>query len=465
MKFTSWLGQKIGLNGESAKRFWASFAGGQGLPPVTPARAMNVAAFWRGVRLKAETIGTLPPSSYILDPSTGRGVLDRTSQYDTLARVTPNEYQTPVEFWEGMVGAQAVVGNGYARKLRIGKRVVALEPMDPDPCVTHPWRNSQNELRYRGRDWYGNVFPDLAPEDVFHLKGFGFGGDCGLSTVAYGAQTFQLALAGNKVASQTFASGLSGNGFIETGQVLDEPDRVRLNEILKQYQADEGFGKMMILEGGMKYNKLSLTSLDAQLLATLGYSIEEIGRWLGMPPILLGHAGDGQTMWGTGVESIIQSWYNLGLRADITRVEKAWQKRVIDPKDQSSYYLKFNVNGLLRGDTQTRALVEAQQAQNGLRTRDELRANDDLGPIPGGDVATAQTNLAPLDQLGQAFAAGGAAGAGDQLANALRAMIEGVLRDREMDDLLAANRARFIVQPEPRRIEAEPAPARTPPAE
>lgn len=401
MTFTSWLGQKIGLTGDKARRFWASFAGGNWAGEVvTPDKAMMVAAFNRGVRLTAETCATLPARIYRVDPSTGDGVIDTNNPYDTLVRVSPNDDQTTVEFMEAMVGAMMWVGNGYARKLRIDKRVVAMELLDPQR--TYPWRNSQNALRYRGYDFYGNYFADLAPEDVWHLKGFGFGGDCGMSTVQWGAQSLGLSMAANKVASKTFASGLSSSGFIETGQVLEPDDRKRLEEIMERYQQSDTPGKMMILEGGMKFNKLGLTAVDAQLLATMGFNIEEIGRLLGMPPILLGHSSEGQTMWGTGVEGIIQAWYTLGLRAIITRVEKSFQKRVIDPAEVTKYYLKLNVNGLLRGDSQTQAAIASSLSQNGLRNRDELRALDDLPPIPDGSgkIFTAQSNLAPVSMLG-----------------------------------------------------------------
>lgn len=401
MNLFNWIGQRFGLTGESARKFWGYVTGSNySNELVTPDRAMTLSAYWRGVRLKAETIATLPPSIYLTDAKGDDAVKDRENQYDPLVRVSPNDSQTPVEFWEGMVASMTSLGNGYARKVRIGNRIVALEPLDA--CRTYPFRNSQGALRYNGYDWYGDSYSDMAPEEVYHLKGFSFGGDSGLSAVQYGAQSLGMVLAAQKVAGKTFASGLSSPGFLETGQILNDDDRPRLEEILRKYQSDDTPGKMMILEGGMKYNRLAMTSVDAELLATIGFGIEEVGRWLGMPPILLGHSSAGQTMWGTGVEGIIQAWYNLGLRADITRVEKSFLKRVIQVGDRSRYYLKISVDGLLRGDSQARALIAATLAQNGLRNRDELRALDEYPAIPNGAGRdfTAQTNLAPLGMLG-----------------------------------------------------------------
>lgn len=454
MSFRTWIGQKFGLFDELSRRAWASFAGagaGTGGEIVTPERAMAVMAFWRGVRLKSTTVGTLPPSIYKITNGSGDGEKDTENQYDDVARKSPNDHQTRSEFWEGMEAARIVLGNGYARKVFTGSRLTALIPLDP--TRTYPRRNSQGELRYRGYDWIGNYFPDLAAEEVFQLKGFSFGADSGLSAIQYGASALGLSLAAQRVASDTFSSGLSSSGFLETGTVLDEPDRSRLEQIMSTYQANKTPGKMMILEGGMKFNKLDMTAVDARLLETMGFNIEEVARLLDLPPILLGHSSNGQTMWGTGVEAIIQAWYNLGLRNDITRIETSFQKRVISPLDQGRYYLKINVDGLLRGDSQTRALIAATLAQNGLRNRDELRALDDMPPIPGGSGKkfTAQVNLTTTEKLGEgpdAGTKGGVPPAGDatttgnstkQVDPAVRNLLLMLLEGATLQDLLEEN--------------------------
>jgi hypothetical protein len=111
-------------------------------------------------------------------------------------------------------------------------------------------------------------------------------------------------------------------------------------------------------------------------------------------------------MWGTGVEQIIQAWYTLSLRALLVRIEKAIQKRVIEPADVIRYYAKFNVEGLLRGDSTARAALYSVFAQNGIMTRDEIRELEDLAPylLGGSDKLTAQVNLTTLDKIGQAVA-------------------------------------------------------------
>lgn len=407
-----WIGRSIGL-GRSSQRFWAMWAGKDTWAgeTVTAERAMTLASVWRGIHLTASTPATLPLNVFEYGPD-GRGIMvrDPNNPYDLVLRVSPNQEQTPVEFWEGFVGCMLLVGDGLAHKDRVAGRLVGMTLMDP--TNTKAERSDNGTLTWRYRDPLTGREVIYPKEDVFHLKGFGFGGDRGMSIIQYGAQSLSSALAADKVAGKMFRAGLSSSGFLETAQVLNEPDRDRLEKIMSEYQGSDNAGKLMILEGGMKYTGITMTAADAQLLMSRQFNIEEVGRWLGMPPILLGHSSAGQTMWGTGVEQIIQAWYSLSLRALLVRIEKAIQKRLIEPADQRRFYARFNVEGLLRGDSAARAALYSVFAQNGIMTRDEIRELEDLAPylLGGSDVLTAQVNLTTLDQIGKIAGAGAAAG-------------------------------------------------------
>lgn len=391
---TEWVGQKLNLK---TSGFWGSFFGLQNWSgaTVTPQTAMTISAVWRAVRLTAETIATLPAGVFENGADGPQRVIGGPT--DSLLS-TPNDEQTSVEFWEQMIGCLELLGNGIARKLRIGPRVVALLVMDP--MRTRLERNVQGVLVYRYTDHQGRELI-LSPDDVLHLRGFSMFGPVGMSTVSYGAQTMGLSLASEKASGRLFASGLRSSGFVNTGQVLNEDDRKRLSNILDQYTGADKAGGIMLLEGGMEFKQISMSSQDAELLLTRRFEIEEVGRWFGMPPILLGHAVDGQTMWGSGVDAIIQAWLTLGLNQRLVRVEKAWEKRVMTPAESSRYYTKWNSDALLRVNSLARIQFLASAVQNGLMDRDEARALLELGKRPGGDILTAQVNLAPLDQLGQ----------------------------------------------------------------
>lgn len=405
MSLLSWLGRTLGL---SSSRFWASYAGTERSwsgEPSTSFGAMQLAAVWRAVRLEAETGGTLPLNTYENPANGGDPVLVRDGPYDDLLRISPNADMTTTEFWEAMIGAARLVGNAYALKHRSGERVVSLEVLDPE--TTEPFRRkSDYSLRYRGKDSAGNplgTFEDGIPaSEIFHLKGFSFGSDLGLSMVQYGAQSFGAIRAAHKTAARIFRSGLGTSGVIEYAGTLNEPDRDKAEKIFADFQSTESTTKFMLLEGGMKFNRVSMSAVDAELLSTIRFGIEEIARWADMPPVLLMHSAEGVTQWGSGVEAIILAWLQLGLRARLTRIEKTIGKRLIEPKDQRRFFVKFNIDALLRGDSVAQAQLFGAALQNGWMTRAEVRKLLDLPPStdPNADKLTVQVNMTLLKDLG-----------------------------------------------------------------
>jgi HK97 family phage portal protein len=402
MSIRQWIGQTLGL-GLGFRKFWAMVGMGDESwsgEEVTADRALQIPAVMRGVRLEAQTVATLPCNTYENSTRSVDPVLVRDGPYDHLLRISPNADQTTCEFLEAIVGASRIVGNGYALKRRNGVGMpVALELTEPNR--TEPYRDENKRLKYRGHDQNGDRF-DVFAADMLHVKGFSFGGDRGLSVVEYGAQQLGTQIAANKTAGKIFRSGLGTSGFIETKTVLDAPERTKLEKIFARYQGTKAPDKFMLLEGDMKFTRTSMSAADAQLLLQIQFGIEEIARWLDMPPVLLMHSAQGVTQWGTGVEAIILAWLQLGLRAQLTRLEKTIVKRLFEPVDQGRFFVKFNIDALLRGDSAAQAALFSQALQNGWMTRNEVRRLLDL-PLstePGADELTVQVNMTYLKDLG-----------------------------------------------------------------
>lgn len=426
MSIREWLGQRINLR--TSTSFWGAFFGQDNASGehVTAQRAMTLSAVTRAVRLTAETVASLPRNCYV---ETARGPqLERGGDTDNLIRVSPNAEQTPMEFWEQIIGCMELVGEGAARKhWNLNRtRVVAVTVMDPtrlrdvDNAAGTDWRWEYTDARGRKID--------LDRSDVVHLPGFSLGGRRGMSTVSYGAQTLGLALAAEKTAGRLFKSGLRNSGFLNAGQVLNPEDRAKLEKIMADYMGAGNAGGMMILEGGMTFTSMNMSAQDAELLLTRRFQIEEIGRWFGMPPILLGHAVDGQTMWGSGVDSIIQSWQTLGLSQRLRRVQEVIAKRLMSPAERAEgLYCRFNADALLAVNSTARITFITQAVQNSILTPDEGRALLERGSMPGGDQLLAQVNLVPLDRLGDT------GGQSQQVRSALRSFLG--IEDRRNDPL------------------------------
>jgi HK97 family phage portal protein len=165
-------------------------------------------------------------------------------------------------------------------------------------------------------------------------------------------------------------------------------------------------GKLLVLPDGITYEKLTLSPVDVQLIEQKNHSIEEMCRWTGTPPIIIGHASQGQTMWGTGVQQILLAWLTLGIDPLCDRIEARVKKQLIRPTGNRRRYFEFNREALLQMDSTTKAAFLSTMTQNGLMTRNEGRSKLNLPKKPGGDDLTVQSNLTMLSNLGASGEAG-----------------------------------------------------------
>lgn len=401
MKIKQAIAQRLGLVSSNDVRILSDFFGtwNKARKPVTLETSLSIAAVYRAVRLNAETTAALPLPFYQNTPNGPK--LATGSQTESLLRQSPNADQTPVEFLEQLNACQDLLGEGIALKHwnDTRTRVVAITILDPRRCEDVD-NVTKTDWFWRYTDQRGRRF-EYDRKDILHIPGFSMIGRRGVSGMRVARETLGLALAANEAASTIFASGLRNSGFLKTGKILEDQDRNRLEKILKGYMGSTNAGGLMILEAGMEFQALNMSAEDAQLLVTRKFEIEEIGRWFGVPPILLGHAVDGQTMWGSGVESIIQSWLSFGLSQRLVRIESAIKKRLMTPDEiGAGLYPRFNADALLALNTSGRINVLSQSVQNSLMTPDEARGRLELPKMSGGDKLLAQVNLVPLEKLG-----------------------------------------------------------------
>jgi HK97 family phage portal protein len=155
----------------------------------------------------------------------------------------------------------------------------------------------------------------------------------------------------------------------------------------------------------MKYEQLSMSPEDQQLLETRQYGVEEVCRWYGMPPVMVGHSG--VTAWGSGISELVQGWHTLHLRPMLVNIEQALKKRVMSPRQRATMDIEISFDALLRGSPTQRSEMYAKAAQNGWLTRAEIRQLEGWPAMPGTNMLTAQSNLLPLDKLGTTTASGG----------------------------------------------------------
>ncbi|WP_339112910.1 phage portal protein [Thioclava sp. GXIMD2076] len=359
---------------------------------VSPETAMSLSAVWACVSRTASVIGSLPLDMY----QRGDGATRVSVDHDLAGMLSesPNREQTGLEFWESMVAHTLLRGNGVAERLQVGNRLVGLRPL----INADPRRDSDGDLVYdywdRGKKY------TMPASKVFHIRGFGSGDGLGLSAVRYGLQSMGAALAADEAAATFFENGMMPSGVLTSEQVLTDVQRKQLTAMLMQYAGSKKVGKIMALEAGLKYEQLQMNPEDVQLLATRRHQIEDVCRWFGTPPIVIGHSSEGQTMWGSGVEAIMLSWQTMGINPLLTRIERRIQKDLVLPGPGRRFFFEFNREAMLQMDSKSKADLLNKMVSVGILTRDEARAKlNEQARGGAADQLMAQMAMAPIENL------------------------------------------------------------------
>lgn len=365
----------------------------------SPESAMRLSTVFACIRLLSETVATLPCVLYERMDHKRRVVAYGHSLY-SLLHDSPNADNTSVEFWERCTADLCLRGNSYSEKIySAGNRLVSINPLQPD--LVDVWRDMTGKIRYTYADPVSG-WREISEENMFHVRGFGTTNDDtkGLSPIAYASTSIDIAKSTDDVAAKTYKNGLRASAVVSTDRVLTPEQREQERAWMgKAVGGVQGSGKVLVFEGGYKIQPWSISPADAQMLENRSYSVEDICRWYRVPPFMVGHT-EKSTSWGTGLEQQGQGFATYTLRPYLARIEAAVEKRLLSPSERLKYFVEFNIDGLLRADAQGRAALYASGAQNGWLLRNEIRAKENMDPIPGGDISTVQSNLIPLDQIG-----------------------------------------------------------------
>ena len=400
-KFTTMLAGLFGYGGGSAM---ANRSGAQRTEPsmvlvpesipVGPDGALQLSTVWSCVDLLSRIVGSLP--LFVYDTSKeGQRTLARQSRLFSLLHDSPNSRMTPMEFLVAMVLNLALRGRAYARIERDPRtgEAIALWPMPAEQVQAVILPDGSMVYEYQiGGDVA--VFSEL---NVLHLKGMGNGTE-GLSKLEHMRSSVSEAASAQAAATRLFLNGGKPTGILMVDGVLRKDQRQAVAERFSEMQQG-GMSRLYVLEASMKFQQLSLSPEDQQLLETRQFSVEEICRWFGVPPVLVHHAN--VTTWGSGVEQILEGFYKLTVRPLLVSVEQAMRKRVMTPAQRARLSVEFSFDALLRASPKDRMEIYAKAVQNGLKTRNECRQLENDPPIAGGDDLTAQTNLVPLQMLGK----------------------------------------------------------------
>ncbi|MBT0338921.1 phage portal protein [Morganella morganii] len=353
---------------------------------VSPQLAMQLTAVFSCVRVLAESVGMLPCSLYEqLDRGNRRAVRERLNK---LLSTKPNNYMTPQEFWELLIACLCLRGNFYAYKVKALGEVVELLPLEPSSVT--PKLNSKWEPEYQV------TFPDgkrdtLTQDDIWHVRIFTLDGLTGLSPIAYAKQAVGLGLATEEHGSRLFGNGAVTSGVLQTDQYLKDDAYERLKtDFENRHQGLANAHKPMILEMGLKWQQISMTSEDAQFLETRKFQLEEICRIFRVPLHMIQNT-DRATF--SNIENLGIGFINYSLVPYLTRIEQRINVGLVKPSKQGVFYAKFNTGALLRGDMKSRFDAYATGINWGIYSPNECRELEELNPRDGGDIWLTPMNM------------------------------------------------------------------------
>lgn len=373
----------------------ASQAGGGAGVVVNDQSAMTLSAFWGCLMLRGGTIGSM--SIGVFDGYGDKVHRPRTDvPLFNILHESPNADQTPTDYWEFATISLMLRGSHYARKIMDGTRLIALEPVRPDIVAVR--RRSDGKIGYR---WsFDGKSYDLTEDEVFHIRGFGGGPLGGLSTMQYAKRSLGAAIAAETTAESMFRNGIRTTGALSLKEFLDADDRkIARTEMAEQFAGAANAGTPFILEGGATWQAIQMNADDAQLLESRAWSVEDVCRWFGTPPPMIGHTTK-TTSWPTGLEQQVLLYQKFGLNPTLRRIEQSIRKQLLTPAERAAgLFAEFNMESLFRGDSLGRARFYQIMTLIGAMTRNEVRAKENLPPIDGGDVITIQSQNVPLEQL------------------------------------------------------------------
>ena len=389
------------LNGSGYSFMFGRTVSGQS---VNERSAMQMSAVYACVRILAESVASLPLHFYQYNDTGGKEKAVNHPLY-WLLHDEPNPEMSSFSFRETLMTHLLLWGNAYAQIVRNGRgEVIALYPLMPDRMTVDRDARGRIYYEYTRSDSDANTLGKkssviLSPEDVFHIPGLGFDGLVGYSPIAMAKQAIGMGLACDEYGAAFYQNGAQPGGVLEHPNVVKDPKRVResWNAI---YQGSRNAHRIAVLEEGTTYKPISISPEQAQFLETRKFQIDEIARIFRVPPHMI---GDLEKSSFSNIEQQSLEFVKYTLAPWISRWEQAIQRSLLLMSERTRYFARFNVEGLLRGDYQSRMNGYAVARQNGWMSANDIRELESLDLIPaeqGGDLYLINGNMTKLEDAG-----------------------------------------------------------------
>ena len=368
-------------------------------PTIDLLAAFRVSAAFACMRHIAQGVAQVPFKLYqdYDDNGMQRKRVARDHPLYDVVTVKPNQWQTSFEFRETLA-LHAAMGNAYVYLNRYRGKVAEMIILDPCRVCAEQEEDWSREYKVRGRNGQEVRIP---ASDIWHVRGPSWDGFLGLDTLRIAREALGLSVALEESHANLHSNGVRPSGIYSVDAVLNNEQQKKLVDWLKT-QATAGAGSPLVLDRQAKWISTTMSGVDAQHKETRDHQIEEVCRFFGVLPIVIGYSGDkastyasAEAMFSADKAQTKDPWY--------TRIQESADANLLTAEERKQgYYWKFNANGLLRAVAKDRAEYLARALGSGgapaWMTQDEVRQIEDLDPL-GGDAAklpvSAQTPKPP----------------------------------------------------------------------
>lgn len=373
---------------------------------VTDRTALQHIVVYACVRVLSEAIAQLPLHLYKYNEKGKERVPQHPLYF--LLHDQPNPEMTSFVFRETLMSHLLIYGNAYAQIIRNGRGdVIGLYPLMPDKMKVD--RDEKNRLIYI-YSRYDEANPNmkeqgdivLQAEDVLHIPGLGYDGLVGYSPIALAKNAIGISIACEDYGASFFGNNANPSGVLEHPGVIKNPDKLR--DAWHRAYGGRNAHKVAVLEEGVKFTPISIPNNEAQFLETRKFQIEEIARMYRVPLHMIGDL-DHATF--SNVEHLSLNFVKYSLDPWIVRWEQSLQKALLSDSEKGKYFIKFNVDGLLRGDYASRMQGYSIGIQNGFLCPNDVRELEDMNLIPeekGGFTYMVNGSMSRLCDAGIAYA-------------------------------------------------------------
>lgn len=374
--------RRVGYGGIGALMFGGSST-------YTQDKAMLLSTVYRCVNLIADSVAQLPFEPYKVDSKGFKKRYQKHSSYHVL-NCEPNQRMTRFTFIKLLISSMLLRGNAYAYIVRDERGdVKELLYLPPEYVTIVPPKYIYEPVTYRVTGFTA----DVPAQDMIHLLNYTYDGVTGISTLAFAAQTLELASNSEEHARNFFAGGCNVGGILSVQSSLNARQKEDIKSSWnKAFSAKSGTSNgLAVLEGNMSYQPISVNSKDAQLLETRQFNVTDICRFFNVSPVM---AFDLSKSSYSTVEATNISFLSTTLQPILTKIEIEFKRKIF--REHSNIDVKFDVSELLRTDKASQSEYYQKMILNGIMSVNEVRRDLNLIPVEGGDVNFIAANLLSL---------------------------------------------------------------------